>query len=92
MLVLIKKIIMRQYLLLFSFIVHWICEDSQDSNQQNDTIIGSWNFVSESEFQDYECTEPYDDWEFNLPGISVNATCNIFENEITNSINFEVTK
>ena len=92
MLVLIKKIIMRKYLLLFSFIVHWICEDSQDSNQQNDTIIGSWNFVSESEFQDYECTEPYDDWEFNLPGISVNATCNIFENEITNSINFEVTK
>lgn len=83
---------MKRYLLLFLFIVHWSCEESEDSNQQNDAIIGSWNFVSESEFRDYECTEPYDDWELDLPGFSINGTCNISENEITNSINIEVTK
>ena len=83
---------MKKYLLLFLFIVHWSCEESEDSNRQNDAIIGSWNFVSESEFRDYECTDPHDDWEFDLPGISINGTCNISENEITNSINFEVTK
>ena len=83
---------MIKYFLLFLFIVHWSCEESEDSNQQNDVIIGSWNFVSESEYRDYECTEPYDDWEFELPGISINGTSNISENEITSLITFEVTK
>ena len=84
---------MRKYLLPILFIVHWSCEESEDSNQQNDAIIGSWNFVSESEFRDYECSEPHDDdWVFELTGFSINGTCNISENEITNSINIEVTK
>ena len=74
---------MIKYFLLFLFIVHWSCEESEDSNQQNDAITGSWNFVSESEYRDYECTEPYDDWEFELPGIFIYGTSNISENEIT---------
>ena len=52
---------MRKYYLLFLCISYWSCEDSQDSNQQNDAIIGTWSFVSENGFSDYECTEPNDD-------------------------------
>jgi len=83
---------MIKYFLPFLFIVHWNCEESEDSNQQNDAIIGSWNFVSENGFSDYECTEPNDDDELNLPGASINGTCNISENEISQSITYEVTK
>ena len=84
---------MRKYLLPILFIVHWSCEESEDSNQQNDVIIGSWNFVSENGFSDYECTEPNDDDDgLNLPGASINGTCNISENEISQSITYEVTK
>ena len=88
----VKEIIMKKYFLAILFIAHWSCEESKDSNQQNDAIIGSWNFVSESEFRDYECSVPYDDWEFELPGISINGICNISENKIRNSINFEFNK
>ena len=84
---------MIKYFLPFLFIVHWNCEESEDSNQLNDAIIGSWNFVSENGFSDYECTEPNDDDdELNLPGASINGTCNISENEISQSITYEVTK
>tara|TARA_Y100000817_G_scaffold86580_1_gene67232 strand:- start:681 stop:1454 length:774 start_codon:yes stop_codon:yes gene_type:complete len=83
---------MRKYYSLFLCISFWSCEDSQDSNQQNDAIIGTWNFVSENGFSDYECTEPNDDDELNLPGASINGTCNISTNEITQSINYEITK
>ena len=83
---------MRKYYLLFLCISYWSCEDSQDSNQQNDAIIGTWSFVSENGFSDYECTEPNDDDELSLPGASINGTCNISENEITQSISYEITK
>tara|TARA_Y100001936_G_scaffold247196_1_gene292559 strand:+ start:43 stop:858 length:816 start_codon:yes stop_codon:yes gene_type:complete len=79
-------------ILLFTGLPFWSCQDSQDSNQQNAAIIGSWNFVSENGFSDYECTEPNDEDELNLPGASINGMCNISENEITQSISYEVTK
>jgi len=79
-------------ILLFIGLAFWSCQDSQDSNQQNAAIIGSWNFVSENGFSDYECTEPNDEDELNLPGASINGMCNISENEITQSISYEVTK
>ena len=80
---------MIKYFLLF-YLLFIELQESEDSNQQNDVIIGSWNFVSESEYRDYECTEPYDDWEFELPGISINGTS--IPKMITSLITFEVTK
>tara|TARA_Y100001954_G_C15686879_1_gene540696 strand:+ start:33 stop:806 length:774 start_codon:yes stop_codon:yes gene_type:complete len=83
---------MKRYFLLFLLLSCWSCEDGQDSNQQNSAIIGSWNFVSENGFSDYNCTEPNDDDELNLPGASIYGTCNISTNEISQSINYEITK
>ena len=83
---------MLKYFLLFLFIVHWSCEESEDSKQQNDTIIGSWNFVSQNRFSDYECTEPDDEWEFDLPGVSITGFCNISDNDISISTNYAFTK
>ena len=66
------------------------CDETIDDETTD--IIAIQNFSSQSGFSDYECSIPSYDDDLNMPGITINGSCDISDSEITQTFNYEITE